>query len=223
MSPSAVADRATLIAWAQKFARYPSQQTALFEQEPEVQGFIADCVMPLVRELGLPARRDRMGNLLVEIGPPDTGRSLMLMAYAMTHPAAAMKNPFAGELVDTPAGEAVRGRGIVGRMGAVRGEGDRGIARPREITVIGSQYDHVAKVLEQTRHHPVTQAGRARPSCHGTRCRSPRHPGPTPGSRGSRTPVAASCRGGRYHCRRRASISPSQRTAYEVPARWRRL
>ena len=77
MSPSAaVADRQTLIAWAQKFARYPSQQTALFEQEPEVQGFVADCVMPLVRELGLPGRRDRMGNLLVELGPPDTDRSL---------------------------------------------------------------------------------------------------------------------------------------------------
>ncbi|HKC32562.1 MAG TPA: hypothetical protein VKC16_03810, partial [Xanthobacteraceae bacterium] len=119
MSPSAVADRATLIAWARKFARYPSQQTALFEQEPEVQDFIADCVMPLVRELGLPVRRDRMGNLLVELGPPDTGRSLMLMAYAMTHPAAAMKNPFAGELVDTPAGEAVRGRGISEQKGSL--------------------------------------------------------------------------------------------------------
>jgi acetylornithine deacetylase len=120
MSPSAaVADRQTLIAWAQKFARYPSQQTALFEQEPEVQGFVADCVMPLVRELGLPARRDRMGNLLVELGPQNADRSLMLMAYAMTHPAAAMKNPFAGELIDTPAGQAVRGRGISEQKGSL--------------------------------------------------------------------------------------------------------
>src|SRR3979490_1986618 len=79
MSSPAVADRAPLIAGAQKFARYPSQQTALFEQEPEVQDFIGDGVMPLVRELGLPARRDRMGNLLVELGPPDPRRSLMLM------------------------------------------------------------------------------------------------------------------------------------------------
>src|SRR3954466_3639983 len=119
MSSSVAADRSTLIAWAQKFARYPSQQTALFEQEPEVQGFIGDCVMPLVRELDLPARRDRMGNLLVELGPQNSERSLMLMAYAMTHPAAAMKNPFAGELIDTPAGQAVRGRGICEQKGSL--------------------------------------------------------------------------------------------------------
>lgn len=120
MSSSAtVADRSTLIAWAQKFARYPSQQTALFEQEPEVQGFIADCVMPLVSELGLPARRDRMGNLLVELGPQNADKSLMLMAYAMTHPAAAMKNPFAGEVIETPAGQAVRGRGICEQKGSL--------------------------------------------------------------------------------------------------------
>ena len=112
-------DEATLIAWAQKFARYPSQQTALFEQEPEVQGFIVDCVQPLVRELQLPSRRDRMGNLLVEIGPQNADKSLMLMAYAMTHPAAAMKNPFAGELIDTPAGKAVRGRGISEQKGSL--------------------------------------------------------------------------------------------------------
>jgi len=112
-------DESTLIDWAQKFARYPSQQTALFEQEPEVQGFIADCVMPLVQELKLPSRRDRMGNLLVEIGPTNSDRSLMLMAYAMTHPAAAMKNPFAGELIETPKGHAVRGRGISEQKGSL--------------------------------------------------------------------------------------------------------
>ena len=118
-SSAAVADRSTLIAWAQKFARYPSQQTALFEQEPEIQGFIADCVMPLVHDLGLPTRRDRMGNLLVELGPQNTDKSLMLMAYAMTHPAAAMKDPFAGELIETPEGQAVRGRGISEQKGSL--------------------------------------------------------------------------------------------------------
>jgi acetylornithine deacetylase len=118
-SSSAAVDRSTLIAWAQRFARYPSQQTARFEQEPEVQGFIADCVMPLVAELGLPARRDRMGNLLVEVGPANADQSLFLMAYAMTHPAAAMKDPFAGELIDTSEGPAVRGRGISEQKGSL--------------------------------------------------------------------------------------------------------
>jgi len=117
-SPAPI-DRSTLIAWAQEFARYPSQQTALFEQDPEVQGFIADCVSPLVRELGLPSRRDPMGNLLVEFGPANAQKSLMLMAYAMTHPAAAMKNPFAGEVMDTPQGQAVRGRGIAEQKGSL--------------------------------------------------------------------------------------------------------
>ena len=118
-SDTATIDRDTLVAWAQKFARYPSQQTALFEQEPEVQGFIADCVTPLVRDLGLPSRRDSMGNLLVELGPQNADKSLMLMAYAMTHPAAAMKNPFAGELIETPRGQAVRGRGISEQKGSL--------------------------------------------------------------------------------------------------------
>src|SRR5258705_12581282 len=157
MSSSVVADRATLIAWAQKFARYPSQQTALFEQEPEVQGFIADCVMPLVRELGLPVRRDRMGNLLVELGPPDPGRSLMLMAYAMTHPAAAMKNPFAGELVDTPAGEAVRGRGISEQKGSLAAALAATLAAHRAGGLKGRLMFTVSTAGE-TRRHDAPQA-----------------------------------------------------------------
>ena len=71
-------DESVLIQWVQKFVRYPSQQTARFEQEPEVQGFIADCVMPLIAELNLPMRRDAMGNLLVEIGPNNADASLVL-------------------------------------------------------------------------------------------------------------------------------------------------
>ena len=47
MSSISTVDESTLIDWAQTFARYPSQQTALFEQEPEVQGFIADSAIQL--------------------------------------------------------------------------------------------------------------------------------------------------------------------------------
>jgi len=119
MSQISIIDESVLIQWVQKFVRYPSQQTARFEQEPEVQGFIADCVMPLIAGLNLPMRRDAMGNLLVEIGPNNADASLMLMAYAMTHPAAAMKNPFAGELIELPGGKAVRGRGISEQKGSL--------------------------------------------------------------------------------------------------------
>ena len=76
-----------IVEWTQAFVRYPSPQTERFEQEPQVQSFIAEQVVPLVQALGLPWRRDSMGNLLVELGPERADRSLMLMAYAMTHPA----------------------------------------------------------------------------------------------------------------------------------------
>src|SRR5262249_58872122 len=72
MSQVATFGESVLIEWVQRFVRYPSQQTARFEQEPEVQGFIAECVMPQVAELKLPMRRDAMGNLLVEIGPQNS-------------------------------------------------------------------------------------------------------------------------------------------------------
>jgi acetylornithine deacetylase len=89
------------------------------EAEPQVQAFIGDCVAPLLRERGLSGKRDAMGNLVIEVGRRSADRSLMLMAYAMTHPAAAMKDPFSGTIVDTPEGKAVRGRGISEQKGAL--------------------------------------------------------------------------------------------------------
>ena len=112
-------DEASLIAWTQRFVRYPSPQTELFEQEPQVQNFITECVWPLLREIGLPARRDPMGNLIVETGPEGTDRSLIFMAYAMTHPASRMHSPYGGELVRDAAGDWVRGRGISEQKGAL--------------------------------------------------------------------------------------------------------
>ena len=110
---------ADVVEWARRFVRYPSPQTERFEAEPQVQGFIGECVAPLVVELGLPARRDGMGNLLIEFGPETRQRSLLLMAYAMTHPASSMREPFAGELIATPDGQAVRGRGVAEQKGAL--------------------------------------------------------------------------------------------------------
>src|SRR5262249_43583614 len=109
----------SIVEWTRAFVRHPSPQTERFEQEPQVQSFIGDRVVPLVQELGLPWRRDPMGNLLVELGPQRADKSLMLMAYAMTHPANRMANPFAGELIED-AGEAyVRGRGVSEQKGSL--------------------------------------------------------------------------------------------------------
>lgn len=112
-------DDARLIAWAERAVRHPSQQTDRFEAEPEVQSFIRDCAAPMVAEMGLACRFDAMGNLVAEIGPRDAERSAMLMTYAMTHPAAAMRDPFSGAIVETPAGKALRGRGVSEQKGAL--------------------------------------------------------------------------------------------------------
>lgn len=106
-----------LIATTRAFIQAPSQQTALFEREPEVQAFLAGPVVRALEAAGLPWRADGMGNLLVELGAADTGRSLMLMAYAMTHPANRMQNAFAGELIED--GARLRGRGVSEQKGAL--------------------------------------------------------------------------------------------------------
>src|SRR5262249_1683345 len=108
-----------IVEWTQAFVRHPSPQTERFEHEPQVQSFIGERVVPLVQELGLPWRRDPMGNLLVELGPQRADRSLMLMAYAMTHPANRMPNPYAGELIEDASGAHVRGRGVSEQKGSL--------------------------------------------------------------------------------------------------------
>lgn len=108
-----------LIDWTRRFVRYPSQQTDLLEAEPEVLGFIDECVAPLAAELGLPCRKDPMGNLLIELGSGPAERGVLFMAYAMTHPAASMTDPFAAELADGAEGRFVRGRGVSEQKGAL--------------------------------------------------------------------------------------------------------
>src|SRR3982074_1360612 len=108
-----------IVEWTRTFVRHPSPQTERFEHEPQVQSFIGERVVPLVQALGLPWRRDPMGNLLVELGPQRADKSLMLMAYAMTHPANRMPNPYAGELIEDATGAHVRGRGVSEQKGAL--------------------------------------------------------------------------------------------------------
>ncbi len=105
-------EAASLVPLLQTFVRFPSQQTDLQESDPEVQAFIRECAAPKLKALGLEIEFDEMGNVIAAIGPADTGRSLMFVGYAMTHPAARMQNPFTAELIDTPRGQAVRGRGV---------------------------------------------------------------------------------------------------------------
>ena len=83
-----------------------------------MQSFIGEQVVPLVQRLKLPWQRDKMGGLLVELGPERADQSLMLMAYAMTHPANRMPNPFAGELIDDATGAYARPRRL-GRKGSL--------------------------------------------------------------------------------------------------------
>jgi len=108
-----------LVGWTLELVRRPSEQSERMESDPAVQAFIGECVQPLLAREGLRGRRDAMGNLIVEAGPADAPRSAMLLAYAMTHPASAMREPFKGELVGTGAQRAVRGRGVAEQKGAL--------------------------------------------------------------------------------------------------------
>ncbi len=108
-----------LVEWAQTFVRRPSAQTDRFEADPAVQSFIGECVQPLLDGLGHRSRRDAMGNLIAEAGPQDTPRCVMILTYVMTHPASSMSSPFAGELSDSGAQRAVRGRGVAEQKGAL--------------------------------------------------------------------------------------------------------
>ena len=101
-----------LLSWLRHLVRCPSQQSELQEKDPQVLAFIKTCAAPLLDGIGAQYCYDPMGNLIADVGPRDTGRSLLLVAYAMTHPAASMAEPFAATLIDTPRGTAVRGRGV---------------------------------------------------------------------------------------------------------------
>ena len=134
-----------IVAWTRAFVRHPSPQTERFEYEPQVQSFIAEQVVPLVQALGLPWRRDPMGNLIVELGPERSDRSLMLMAYAMTHPASRMTDPYAGELIEGADGAFVRGRGVSEQKGslaaalaAVKTAADRSTLRGRLVFTVST-------------------------------------------------------------------------------------
>jgi acetylornithine deacetylase len=100
-----------LVDWLRQFVRFPSEQTDLHERDPQVQAFIRKCAAPLAESIGAMCRFDKMGNLIVEVGPPSEP-SVLFVGYAMTHPAGKMKDPFTPNVIDTVRGRAVRGRGV---------------------------------------------------------------------------------------------------------------
>ncbi|HEX2244627.1 MAG TPA: M20/M25/M40 family metallo-hydrolase [Gammaproteobacteria bacterium] len=106
--------------------RYPSPQTDRFEADPQLKKFIAEMLAPRLTELtGIAGAIDAMGNLIWRSGAAsdETSKGLLLMGYAMTFPAATMKQPFSGELVDGQAfgapGLCALGRGACEQKGAL--------------------------------------------------------------------------------------------------------
>jgi acetylornithine deacetylase len=155
-----------LISLLQTFVRFPSEQTALQEQDPAIKAFIEECAAPVLRDMGLEIRYDGMGNLIAEVGPTDTGRSIMFVTYAMTHPANSMKDPFAATVIETPAGTAVRGRGVaeqktalaaaVGAVERVLQQGKLGGRLIFTLVTAGEtgRHDAVASVMQSLDHDP---------------------------------------------------------------------
>ena len=101
-----------LVSLLKTFVAYPSQQSELQENDPAVRSFIRDCAAPLLEEMGARFSYDQMGNLVLDAGPKGTGRSILFVGYAMTHPGAAMSDPFTPKVIETAKGPAVRGRGV---------------------------------------------------------------------------------------------------------------
>jgi acetylornithine deacetylase/succinyl-diaminopimelate desuccinylase-like protein len=148
-----------LVGWLQRLVRTPSEQTELQERDPHVLAFIKECAAPLLDEIGASYRFDAMGNLIAQAGPADSGRSLMFVTYAMTHPAARMTDPFAAEVIETARGPALRGRGVaeqktalaaaLGAFAAALARGNLGGRLTLALTTAGEtgRHDAVASVL----------------------------------------------------------------------------
>ena len=106
--------------------RYPSPQTERLEADPPLKTFIAEMIAPRLAELtGSAGAIDAMGNLIWRLGgaSDESSKGLLLMGYAMTFPAASMKEPFSGLLVDGTtfgaAGQCAHGRGACEQKGAL--------------------------------------------------------------------------------------------------------
>ncbi|MGH7798702.1 MAG: M20 family metallopeptidase [Candidatus Binatia bacterium] len=108
--------------------RYPSAQTERLEADPQLKKFIGDMVAPRLTQLtGSAGSIDAMGNLIWRLdgASDESDKGFLLMGYAMTFPAASMKQPFSGALVDGRAfgvaAQCALGRGACEQKGALAG------------------------------------------------------------------------------------------------------
>lgn len=97
----------------------PSEQTDLFEDDPQIRVFLQTVVVPQLEKLGLHTTTDAAGNVICEVGGGDAP-GLVLFCYAMTHPAGSMVDPFtASRIVGADGTTRLRGRGASEQMGAL--------------------------------------------------------------------------------------------------------
>ena len=82
--------------------------------------------------------------------------SLLLMTYTMTDPASAMKDPYAGEIVELPEGRAVRGRGVSEQKGALAAAIQAAILAHRNGTLRGRLVFALSSAGETGRHDAAT-------------------------------------------------------------------
>ena len=155
-----------LAAWTQALVRVPSPQTELMEAEPAVLEYLAGPVSALLRDTGLKPRRSPMGDLIVELDGETDGPTVLLVAYAMTHPASSMRDPYSGELVHGATGTAVRGRGAAEQKGAlaasiaaVAAAGAVGLDRGRLVFAVSTagetgRHDSIKAILSDLDRQP---------------------------------------------------------------------
>lgn len=97
----------------------PSEQTDLFEDDPQIRAFLQGVVVPQLERLGLQTTTDEAGNVTCEVGGGEAP-GLVLFCYAMTHPAGRMAGPFTASRIVGADGEIrLRGRGASEQMGAL--------------------------------------------------------------------------------------------------------
>lgn len=97
----------------------PSEQTDLFEDDPQIRAFLQTVVAPQLQQIGLHTSTDEAGNVICEIGGGEAP-GLVLFCYAMTHPAGRMADPFiASRIVGADGATRLRGRGASEQMGAL--------------------------------------------------------------------------------------------------------
>lgn len=160
-------DEAVLVEQLKRLVREPSQQSELMESDPEVKRFISEVVAPQLTGIGAELRYDRMGNLIAEAGPENADRTLLFLGYAMTHPASNMVDPFSATVVDTPEGQAVRGRGVAEQKTALTAalaaykdavaSGDLNGRLVFALTTAGEtgRHDAAASVIEELGYDPT--------------------------------------------------------------------